>query len=80
MSFWIFWKKKAKSEGWIIQVDINGNILLFIVVVSSPVDAENILRAKLNLAPETDVKILNPAPAEQISKFKLKTGEIKGPM
>jgi hypothetical protein len=69
-----------QNSGWIFEVENPEGNLLYMVAHSDPIEAEDILREKINLSDKFDIYMFRPADEASIQSFNLAEGDIKGPM
>ena len=71
---------RARISGWIVSVEGDAGVLLYVVATPEPDRAEDIVRANLQVPEGRDVLAERPATEDIVKGFHLKPGQMKGPM
>jgi hypothetical protein len=72
--------EKIAEKGWIFEVENPEGNLLYMVAHPDPIEAEDLLRDKINLDDKFDIYMFRAASRESLENFNLAEGDIKGPM
>ena len=80
MIFGIGKGRKKGRGGWQVEVEHPEGVIFYIVATEDPIEAENIVRTKAKIPVERDVLARKPVDEQTIKTFRLKPGEIVGPM
>lgn len=67
-------------SGWIVEVEHEAGTILFAVRTAKPYDAEDIVKAELNLPKDRLVVAARRVDDDMLDRMHLKEGEIRGPM
>ncbi len=74
------WLGGLARTGWIVGVEDPAGTLLYVTAIKDALKAEDAVRRALKVPRDVDVWVIRPADPEAIRSFRLRPGQIKGPM